>query len=513
MKLNFNAISVIWMVSAVVVLFDAWIGISRKRTRGSRSFALFNVAIAWYVFFAAFELMSTDIKQSLFFTHVEYVGLAAMPVLMLSFAFKFLDLEFHYRRLLLVTVGVIGAIVMLLQWSTLIHGLVYVNPHIEPYKGLMVIHFGRGPVYVVWVIVLSLSIAISALLFIRALGKSDGLLKKQLSLIAAAFCIPLAVFVLYLTSVCTIPYDINPFSFILVSVLTTFALFGTGMFNFAPVARERVFMSMGESCVIVDENGRIVDMNPRAKEILPILNAAVIGRPAGDIFSGLPPLAQAISRREKGEIEFDASLVGGPKRLVAKISLIKSGSRQNSGYLIVFEDTSERQKMIAELKRYATLDDLTGLNNRRHFFETIRPEIEKSIRQATEIAIIMIDIDDFKKVNDIYGHALGDEVLRSCARAMEAATQPRNIICRFGGDEFVVFMPRADIEAARNAGERLRAAVASMQPPSCLEGSVHISLGVVAAVVSGFDEIEVLLSKADNALYRAKRSGGNQVSL
>jgi diguanylate cyclase (GGDEF)-like protein/PAS domain S-box-containing protein len=513
MKLNFNTISIIWMVSAVVVLFNAWISFSRSRTRGSKTFALFNVAIAWYVFFAAFELMSTDVDHVLFFTHLEYIGLAAMPALMLSFAFEFLDVEFQYRRPLIATLGIIGLAVMLLQWTTLRHGLVYIRPHIEPYSDLQVIHFGKGPVYILWTAILGMSVASAATLFIRAVGKADGLLRKQLLLASVGFCLPLVVFVLYVTSVFSVPYDVNPFSFIVVSVMTTVALFGTGMFNFAPVARERVFMSMGESCVILDENGRIVDMNPRAKKILPILNADVIGRSVSDVFSMFPSLARAIVRQEEKAVDFDASSVGGPARLMAKISLIKDGSKQNSGYLIVFEDTSERHQMIAELERYATMDDLTGLNNRRHFFKAIRPEVEKSIRNGMAVGLIMIDVDDFKNVNDVHGHALGDQVLRSCARTMAATIGTQDILCRFGGDEFLVFMPDADIEKTQKEGERLRSAIASMQPPWCLEKQIHISVGISAAPISSFDEIESLISKADSALYRAKRHGGNQVSL
>ena len=513
MKLNFNAISVIWMVSAVVVLFDAWISWSRSGTRGSKTFALFNIAIAWYSFFAAFELMSTGIDQVLFFTHVEYIAIVVVPALMLSFAFEFLDMEFPYRRLLVVTVGIIGLVVMLLQWTTLHHGLVYINPHVEAYGDLQVIHFGKGPVYILWIAIQGMSNAFAAMLFIRAVKKADGLLRKQLLLASLGFCFPLVVFVLYVTSVFSVPYDVNPFSFIVVSIMTTVALFGTGMFNFAPVSRERVFMSMGESCIIADGNGCIVDMNPRAKEMLPILNAAVIGRSASDVLSMFPSLARAIVQQEEKALEFDASSVGGPERLRAKISLIKDRSKQNSGYLIVFEDTSERYRMIAELERYATLDDLTGLNNRRHFFKAIRPEVEKSIRNGTAVGLIMIDVDDFKNVNDIHGHALGDEVLRFCARTMAATIETQDIICRFGGDEFLVFMPDADIEKAQKTGERLRLAVASMLPPQCLEKQIHISLGISAARIASFDEIEGLISKADSALYRAKRDGGDRISL
>ena len=114
-------------------------------------------------------------------------------------------------------------------------------------------------------IIQELSIIGSMILFINALSKAKGTLRTQLSLIIIALSIPLAVFLLYIFSAIPVPYDINSFSFTLVSIFTTILLLRVDMFTFAPVKQGRVFMSMRESCVIVDENGRIVDMNQRAR--------------------------------------------------------------------------------------------------------------------------------------------------------------------------------------------------------------------------------------------------------
>ena len=513
MKLNINAISIIWMVSSFVVLFNAWASFSRSKVRGSRAFALFNVAVAWYAFFAAFELMSSGIDWILFFSHIEYLAICPTPLLMLWFTFEFLDFDPSYKKPLFIGLGVFGAIVLLLQWTTLRHGLMYQHPTAEAFGSLQVLHFKKGIVYILWVIVLGVCIGSAALLFLRALGKAEGILKRQLQLVAAAFCIPLIVFLLYVMSVIPLPYDLTPFSFTVVSIMTTYALFGTDMFAFAPVSREKVFMSMEESCVIADEHGLIVDMNQRTNKILPILNSTAIGRPATEVFSMFPLLVDALNHREENIIEFDARTVGGPERVMVKISPIQSKSNKNTGYMIVFEDITKLNHMIDELKRYATLDDLTGLSNRRHFFEAIRPEVEKSISEGSSVGVIMLDIDDFKSVNDVYGHALGDELLQSCARTMADTIRSEDIIGRFGGDEFVVFMPKADIEITKIAAERLRQAVASMQIPQSFDKPLHISLGIAAAIVANFEEVEGLLSRADTSMYKAKRNGGNQISL
>jgi len=123
---------------------------------------------------------------------------------------------------------------MILQWTTTRHGLVYRNVQLQAYGNLWVIHFEKGPVYILGSIIQELSIIGSMILFMNSLSKAKGTLRTQLSLMIIVLCIPLAVFLLYIFSAIPVPYDINPFSFTLVSIFTTFMLLRVDMFAFAP---------------------------------------------------------------------------------------------------------------------------------------------------------------------------------------------------------------------------------------------------------------------------------------
>ena len=161
----------------------------------------------------------------------------------------------------------------------------------------------------------------------------------------------------------------------------------------------------------------------------------------------------------------------------------------------------------------AITDSLTGVHN-RHYLEKNMPRLfERSKTNNKAISVAMLDIDFFKKINDSYGHHVGDQVLQELVRRLNACIRFFDIVVRMGGEEFALIMPETPYAAALNAGERLRAAVAntpfSIQDPK-LELSVTMSVGV-AGSDDGQETAEIMLRKADAALYKAKETGRNKV--
>lgn len=161
----------------------------------------------------------------------------------------------------------------------------------------------------------------------------------------------------------------------------------------------------------------------------------------------------------------------------------------------------------AELTRLATTDPLTECLNRRSFFQQFETEWKSAERYHQPIACIMVDIDFFKAVNDTHGHSMGDEVLRGVAAALRNAARVGDLVCRFGGEEFCILMPKTDITDASIAGERFRRAIAAAKFPNL---SVTASIGV-SALSLGATGPQDLLDQADKCLYAAKHNGRNQV--
>ncbi|MEW6563396.1 MAG: GGDEF domain-containing protein [Pseudomonadota bacterium] len=165
---------------------------------------------------------------------------------------------------------------------------------------------------------------------------------------------------------------------------------------------------------------------------------------------------------------------------------------------------NESLKLIGEM---AVRDELTGLYNRRFLMEQLAREMERFVRHGAPCSAVMLDVDHFKQVNDTYGHAVGDEVLRTVSRALEAQVRQGDFVGRYGGEEFVLLLPMTDLESAAALAQRVRAAVE--KDTQRAPGSVTASFGV--AQLRGGEPVDRWLMRVDEALYRAKAAGRNCV--
>jgi len=171
----------------------------------------------------------------------------------------------------------------------------------------------------------------------------------------------------------------------------------------------------------------------------------------------------------------------------------------------------------AHLYELAMVDGLTGLFMRRYFDARIEEEIERSKRYKTPFSVVMMDVDDFKKLNDDHGHLIGDRVLRAIANVVKAQMRGVDTAARYGGEEIALILPRTEMVSAYNVGERIRSAIAEIrvttdsEPPKVL--SVTASFGIASYPESKAADGEDLVRRADRALYRAKKTGKNRVEL
>ncbi len=170
------------------------------------------------------------------------------------------------------------------------------------------------------------------------------------------------------------------------------------------------------------------------------------------------------------------------------------------------------EKALQEVHRLAITDYLTNLYNRRHFSKVGEGEVQRARRYRRSLSAIMLDIDLFKRVNDTYGHTVGDQILQGVAESCLQELRGVDVVGRYGGDEFVILLPENDLAAAKQVAERLRKSI-SKRRFNTTKGTAKVtaSLGVVT-MDSENQTLETLLSRADQALYVAKQKGGNRVS-
>ncbi len=246
--------------------------------------------------------------------------------------------------------------------------------------------------------------------------------------------------------------------------------------------------------------------------------------------AGLEPALQAAETgvlRAGGAAEAQiagASALAHPLRMEGQaavtgvVAIARTGSpfspseRELFEYLVAQAAVSLENVVLHEtVERQAVTDELTGLANRRHFDDTLAGELERARRFDTPLALVILDIDDFKRVNDTYGHLVGDRVLEEVGRIVRESSREIDTPARYGGEELVMVLPGTDLEGAFNLAERVRLEIEALTVPLSRGAELRVTASFGAAVPPGAGiDADELVQAADRALYEAKRTGKNR---
>jgi len=272
---------------------------------------------------------------------------------------------------------------------------------------------------------------------------------------------------------------------------------------------------------VCDQDGRYLEILANETGLL----SASVDEMKGRLIEDLSPpqearlMMEAVHRAvETGEtqvIEYKIPvLAGGERWFEGRIALMEKDDAGHSKVVFIATEISERVRLYQEVQHLAIHDSLTGCYNRRHFLTLACQELERATRYKRPLALLMLDIDSFKKFNDRYGHPIGDHILCALVNLCQKHLRQADLLGRYGGEEFIILAPETTVEDAMQVAERLRLKIARLKTATPVgKLSLTVSIGVAGfepdcAQPSAMDE---LIKASDEALYAAKAAGRNCV--
>jgi diguanylate cyclase (GGDEF)-like protein/PAS domain S-box-containing protein len=287
---------------------------------------------------------------------------------------------------------------------------------------------------------------------------------------------------------------------------------------------ELLLNSAGEGIYGVDIEGRCTFINPAALAMLGLSREEVLGHNQHVIFhhhrkdgTSYPqeecPIYQTLHDGIRRGVE-DAFFRNNGEIFPVQLSVTPMHEDgQIVGVEVVFQDIAKRKELELELMRLATTDPLTGMSNRRHFIEQFEMELAHVIRFEKPAAFLMLDIDHFKRINDSYGHATGDAVLKHFAVLARQFLRRIDLFGRLGGEEFGIVLPGTDVAGAVFFAERFRSYMADTAAQYG-EKTISVTISIGIALFTANDKRpDSIMARADEALYRAKSNGRNRVEV
>ena len=517
------------MITAVISAIVAFIAWQRRTSPGGAPLALLMLAVTEWALVGAFEAAAVEQSAKIVWSKLDYVGSNGTAVFFLIFAVDFTRRHEWLTRRNVALLCIFPILNVVMAATNEWHGLIWTGFSPGPSgSNLLIYHHGLW----FWIHTASIyayTLMATLLLARSALGTSVLHRRQGVGILLAAVP-PWIGSVVYIMDLSPIPgLNLIPMSFVVTGLLLLGTIFRFQLFDLVPVARNRLVESMGDGLLVLDAQNRIVDINPAAQQLLGI-SSSCIGKSAEQVLAKWPDLVN-LSRASE-DVQIEALLDNG--YFDVRISSLRDRHGRFAGQFIDLRDITQRylattglqqantrlvaqleviDRLRAQLEERAIRDALTGLFNRRYLQETLPRELSRATRGAYPVAVVMMDIDRFKTINDSYGHKAGDLMLQALGELFCTQTRREDIVCRYGGEEFVLVFPDLSLEHAVQRAEELRLSFQAVRARyEDVEFSATISAGVAVFPHHGETD-EDLLRAADQAMYAAKAAGRNCVKI
>ena len=508
-------ISGVWafVLTAVILTALCLFVLRFRKTSIGRAF-LFLLICAWiWTVGYVFELYAKSLSAKLIFAQIQYIGITLIPIAWLRLAC------IHTGRKLPKGVWLASA---LIAAATLIQVFFISRPNlfwshpslVAATSDLFTVNYDYGPwFYYILTPFISILVLVSLSMLLHMLVQPHIVYKRQTILIIVGTLIPLVLNVLYVLDITPVSHlNYASASLSITGILYGYALFKYRYLDLFPLARDVLFEQMHDAVLVLNEQDSIVDANQAAQKLFSD-QSELVGRPYDVIrktyFRG------AEHSHPKDDTAKVPVAIGERMYDVTYNHVIDQRGR-GSFALILFHDVTEREMLHQKIAELGRRDPLTGVYNRRELLSQLVTLSHEAYVKQIPLAVLMLDLDGFKRVNDVYGHTAGDSTLELLAKVLFRCIESSDIVGRYGGDEFVIVSLGSSQDKAMELGELIRKEV-SLSTNASAHGkfTIQVSIGVRCFNFSeppeNYDVASWILSEADAMLYGAKRAGKNQV--
>jgi diguanylate cyclase (GGDEF)-like protein/PAS domain S-box-containing protein len=476
----------------------------RQTKIGLDFIVLMSLACIWQVSYAINIITSATWLIKILVT-IEVSCMAAISVLILVFAGTLTQRQWLARRTTLVTLCILPAITFVLTATNDIHHLVYTGFNYEALSSDYLISPDFGSWYTVIGVYSYLLIVVAIILLVDWYQKATPASRGQVAVLLLGILPPVFASISYSAGLINTVIDPTPLAFSVSGFVLLWGLYRFGLLDTIPIAREIVFQSISDGVIVLDNQERVMDINPAAARLFNGNQNNLIGRRMRDLIHQLDTCLLII-KDEEGD--YDTMRFSRGDEVIdyeIRTSLINDKAGILEGKVILLNDITERRKLEDELREQSSLDHLTGLVNRRTFFIELEKQIKLARRYKYMLTVCMMDLDRFKELNDKFGHQVGDDALALVSMTIQNSIRIGDIAARYGGDELILLLTHTGERGALTLCNRIARAVSTVIVHE--DYKLGISIGIAALVKDDTDTGETLIARADRALYKAKGEG------
>lgn len=510
---------------ALIIFAMGLFALLKLKTPGVRAFGYLCVASSLYVVGYAMEIMSSTFYGIDFWSKFQYIFMPFIPAIWVILSIEYCNLRDKYHNVFYTFLFIIPIISVLLRLTSDWQSWYYRNMELVSYGQFQVLHYDKGPWFYVQIIYSIACIFYALKNYFVFSKKVIALMRRQAIVMIVASIMPLIAIIINAFGAKPSGIDIGPFALLFDFSLFMYGMYYYNMLSLVPLAREKVFDWIHDGVLVLDMSLRLIDMNMSAKTLFPRLMNIRYGLELKEIFEDQKMLVDQIidwssdtsNATQNLQLEMqDKQTDETTHHYQLKLTKLFEGKIQ-IGITIIIIDVTSTQQLLDQLVQLTRLDSMTGLMNRRYFFERVEYEVERANRNQSIFSFIFFDLDDFKSINDQHGHAAGDDIIILVSEICRKDLRSIDLFTRFGGDEFIIYLPDCDKKNAYEVAQRIRNSIENeTMEYRGNQVKASASFGVASYDVSIQGEcrdVNLILRSADEAMYIAKRNGKNLVQI